>query len=335
MKEISYAAICAALLMTGCASGKLKQLQAKSDSCELNAGELRKQVHEGEDKIAALQGQIKDLESQAADVDGKLKALQERNDSLTKSNHDLSSSMAADKGEISGKLAEVVKEKDDLARSLDVLKNDKITLSRTRTNLKAAKDKLTAELAAAKTQVAQLSSAAAAAEAGKTQAQAERSARLTKTHEDMGSVADAVLKEIQAEQAQIEQKSESIVLTLQEPLLFKPQQAKLTEDGVALLDRLGRTLQTLGPRDIRVEAHSDNSNIKWELFGSFTSHWDLTAARATAVARYLHEHSGLDPRRLTASGFGEFRPVQGNDTPEGRAANRRVVLVLAPTSSAP
>jgi chemotaxis protein MotB len=123
-----------------------------------------------------------------------------------------------------------------------------------------------------------------------------------------------------------------VVLTLQEPLLFKPQQAKLTEDGVALLDRVGRAVLALKPGAVRVEGHSDNSTIKWELFGSFTSHWELSAARATAVAGYLHEHTGLDPRHLTASGFGEFHPVQGNDTPEGRAANRRIVLVIEPAA---
>jgi chemotaxis protein MotB len=103
---------------------------------------------------------------------------------------------------------------------------------------------------------------------------------------------------------------------------------------VALLDRVGRALQALAPSAVRVEGHSDNSAIKWDLFGRFTSHWDLSAARATAVARYLHEHSGLDPRRLTASGFGEFRPVKGNDTPAGREANRRVVLAIDPAAAA-
>jgi chemotaxis protein MotB len=50
------------------------------------------------------------------------------------------------------------------------------------------------------------------------------------------------------------------------------------------------------------------------------------------VARWLHEHAGLDPARLSAAGFGEFRPAKPNDTPEGRAANRRGVIVVSPTN---
>ena len=97
------------------------------------------------------------------------------------------------------------------------------------------------------------------------------------------------------------------------------------------MDRLSRSLQALGSRGVRVEAHSDNAPIKAGLFGGFSSHWDLSSARAAAVARFLQER-GLDPRRLTAAGFGEFRPAAGNDTPEGREANKRLVLVVEPGS---
>jgi len=332
MKRISCVAVALAAALSGCASGKIKQQQAQIEQCEIRAGKLMGQVREAENKFAALEAKNRDLESQVSDLGGKLQAQQERIDSLAKSNQDLKGAIEAKKGELSGKVAEVVQEKDDLARRLDALQKEKIAADRTRSNLKAARDKLAGELGALKAKLDELS---AAAQADKEKAQADRSQRLAKTHEDMGLLADAVLKEIQAEKARIEQDGESIVLNLQESLLFKPQQAKLTEEGVALLDRLGRALQALGPRAIRVEGHSDNSAIKWEIFGSFTSHWDLSAARATALSRYLHEHSGLDPRRITASGFGEFRPAKGNDTPEGREANRRVVLVVEPAGTPP
>ncbi len=333
MNRIIYLAVC--VLLAGCASGKIKQLQAKSDRCELNSGELRKKIHDGADQTTALQSQIKDFEGQVADLDGKLTAQQERITSLSKSNQDLRSAIAAHTGELSGKVAEVVKEKDDIARSLDTIKKEKIAADRAKANLKSMRDRLAAELSTAQARLDELTAAASAEKADHEKILAARNLRQAKAHEDMGSLADAVLKEIQDEQAKIEQDGESIALTLREPLLFKPQQAKLTEGGVALLDRLGRALQALSPRAVRVEGHSDNSTIKWELFGSFTSHWDLSAARATTVARYLHEHAGLDPRHLTASGFGEFHPIKGNDTPEGRSANQRVVLVVAPAGTTP
>ena len=79
---------------------------------------------------------------------------------------------------------------------------------------------------------------------------------------------------------------------------------------------------------MRVEAHSDNAPFKridrrlQRALGA--------DRRARPVARWLHEHAGLDPARLSAAGFGEFRPAKPNDTPEGRAANRRVVIVVSP-----
>ena len=145
MKRLSCLAALGVLL-TGCAGGKLKGLQAKLDLCELNSGELRKLAHEGEDKAAALQAQVKDLEGQGADLDGKFKAQQERIDSLNKSNQQLRSAIDSDKGELSGKIAEVVKEKDELARSLDAVKKDKIAAQRERANMRTARDRLSNEL---------------------------------------------------------------------------------------------------------------------------------------------------------------------------------------------
>ncbi|MBI5239463.1 MAG: OmpA family protein [Elusimicrobia bacterium] len=323
------------VLLAGCAGGKLKTLQAKADLCELNADELRQQVRGGADLAETLQSRIKELEGQGADLDSRLKAQQERIESLDKSNQQLRSAIEADKGELSGQIAAVVKEKDDLARALDTAKKDKTAAQRERANMRAARDKLANELSFLRPELEALKAQAAAAKAEKEKALSERSVRLAKAHEDLGVLADTVLKELQSEKAKLEQEGERVELTLQESLLFKPQQAKPTDEGLALLDRVGRSLQSLTPRAVRVEGHSDNSAIKWELFGSFTSHWDLALARATAVARYLHEHSGLDPRKLTASSFGEFRPIKGNDTPEGREANRRVVLVVEPAGSQP
>ena len=323
------------VVFAGCAGGKLKTLQARYDLCELNAGELRGQVRESEDKGAALQSRIKELEGQGADLDSRLKAQGERIASLDKSNAQLRAAIEADKGELSGQIAAVVQEKDELARGLDAVKKDKIAAQRERANMRAARDKLANELSFLRPELEALKTQAAAAKTEKEKAMAERAMRLNKAHDDLDALADAVLKELQSEKAKLEQEGADVALTLQESLLFKPQQAKLTEAGVALLDRVGRTLRGLNPQAVRIEGHSDNSAIKWELFGSFTSHWDLALARATAVARYLHEHSGLDPRRLAASSYGEFRPLKGNDTPEGREANRRVVLVVEPAAGNP
>jgi chemotaxis protein MotB len=302
-----------ALALSGCSGAQLKELRDRNTA-------LGRQIVDKDKDLEALQARTKDLEGQVSDLEDKLKAAQIRIDDLAKSNKDLSESKEAGQGELSAKIKQLVAEKDELSRKLNDLQREKIVGDRLKTRLLAKRD---AELAAVKQDL----DASKGADKKKDE---ERSARLAKAHDELGTVADAMLKPLQGDRASISQEGEAIVVTLQEPLLFEAQRAKLSEEGAGLLDRLGGAIHKLPARLVRVQAHSDNAEIKWDLLGRFTSHWDLTAARATAVARYLHEHSGLDPRSLVAEGYGEFRPIKPNDSAEGRAANRRVVLVLEP-----
>jgi chemotaxis protein MotB len=79
------------------------------------------------------------------------------------------------------------------------------------------------------------------------------------------------------------------------------------------------------PNLIRVEGNTDNVPIHT---AQYPTNWELSAARAIGVARYLVEHDGLDPYRVSAAGYGEFRPRVPNDTDDHRQQNRRVDIVL-------
>jgi chemotaxis protein MotB len=74
-----------------------------------------------------------------------------------------------------------------------------------------------------------------------------------------------------------------------------------------------------------VEGHTDNTPIHT---AQFPSNWELSTARATYVLQYLISNGNVPPQRLSAVGYGEYRPVASNSTPEGRGANRRVDLVV-------
>jgi hypothetical protein len=76
---------------------------------------------------------------------------------------------------------------------------------------------------------------------------------------------------------------------------------------------------------IRIEGHTDDVPLHNR---KFDSNWELSTARATEIIKLFIEHFGIDPIRLAASGYGEFYPVASNDTPNGRAANRRVDFVI-------
>ncbi|HHW18203.1 MAG TPA: OmpA family protein, partial [Firmicutes bacterium] len=83
---------------------------------------------------------------------------------------------------------------------------------------------------------------------------------------------------------------------------------------------------------IRVEGHTDNWPISTD---KFPSNWELSTARATNVVRFLIEEAGIQPERLQAAGYGEYHPIDSNDTPEGRQRNRRVdVILMRPSLSA-
>jgi chemotaxis protein MotB len=79
--------------------------------------------------------------------------------------------------------------------------------------------------------------------------------------------------------------------------------------------------------EFMVEGHTDNVAFKR---GVLIDNWDLSVKRATAVVRELQNHYGLDPARMAAAGRSEYKPVATNDTPDGRATNRRTRIIILP-----
>lgn len=113
-------------------------------------------------------------------------------------------------------------------------------------------------------------------------------------------------------------------------ILFSSGVATLSEKAFPALDALAETLARY-PNPVRVEGHTDDRPINTTLF---PSNWELSSARAASVVHRFSKH-GVSASRLSVLGFGEFRPAQGNDTPAGRGANRRVVIVILAGEGAP
>lgn len=114
-----------------------------------------------------------------------------------------------------------------------------------------------------------------------------------------------------------------VEVELRTDILFPSGSAQPSSSAVPVLERLGSVLGPL-PNSIRVEGHTDNVPIRTN---AFYSNWELSAARAGSVVRVL-AGSGVAPSRLAVVGYGDQRPSASNDTPEGRNANRRVVVVI-------
>lgn len=122
----------------------------------------------------------------------------------------------------------------------------------------------------------------------------------------------------------VELLDDRLVVRFKDQALFDSGAAVLKQEAVPALDAVAAVLAQVSNR-VRVEGHTDDVPISTV---RFPSNWELSAARAAVVVRYLHEFHGIDPRRLEAAGAGEWHPVAGNDTPSGRARNRRVDIVI-------
>ena len=132
---------------------------------------------------------------------------------------------------------------------------------------------------------------------------------------------------ITAGQLEIGADDRGLVLSLPESATFPVATADVTPAAQAVIDRVATTLEPLAVT-VRIEGHTDDTPIRT---ARYSSNWELSTARASAVvARFIDRH--MDPRRLSAAGYGEFHPRASNATIEGRASNRRVdvVVVLPP-----
>jgi chemotaxis protein MotB len=116
---------------------------------------------------------------------------------------------------------------------------------------------------------------------------------------------------------------EGLVISLREVGFFDSGSAEIKASSAVAFAELAEILRKNGS-DIRIEGHTDNVPIH---NSKFSSNWDLSTARATATIRLLIRYK-LNPERMSAAGYAEFHPVAGNDTPEGRANNRRVDIVV-------
>lgn len=125
----------------------------------------------------------------------------------------------------------------------------------------------------------------------------------------------------------VEMKNGKVYVSMSDKLLFKSGSADVESKGKEALKKLADVLNKNNDVDILIEGHTDNVPIKTAVY---KDNWDLSASRATSVVRLLTDDYKLEPKRLTASGKGEFFPVAPNQTAEGKAKNRRTEIILSP-----
>lgn len=193
-----------------------------------------------------------------------------------------------------------------LIDEMEDLRQEREELSRDVEKLSKTKELLTDHLREREAQVAEL-------------------AKATSTYR--GLVND-LESEVSAGQIQIEQLRDGIRLNLPQDILFRSGAAKLEGSGVAVLRKVSKQLRGI-THTIEVQGHTDDVPLSPALAARYGTNWELAAARAASVVRLFVEE-GVDPHRLTVVSHGEYEPVASNDSPEGRAYNRRIDIRLIP-----
>ena len=135
---------------------------------------------------------------------------------------------------------------------------------------------------------------------------------------------------LESKDVTISQLQDKLTVSILDRVLFDSGEANLKSDGTAVLRKIAGVLAQHPNLKIHVIGHTDNVPIRAGARSRFPSNWELSTARATAAVRFLTERASVDPRRVGAIGYGEFRPVADNATPEGRAHNRRIAITILP-----
>jgi chemotaxis protein MotB len=143
-------------------------------------------------------------------------------------------------------------------------------------------------------------------------------------------IESSLKEQIAQKDIKLEEIEGKLKVTFVDKILFDSGSVMIKPKGQEVLLKLADSFRDNKDQNIAVEGHTDDVQIGSALIDRFPTNWELSAARATAVVRFLQEKGNITPERLTASGFGFYRAVTTNETPEGREQNRRIEIILVP-----
>lgn len=135
------------------------------------------------------------------------------------------------------------------------------------------------------------------------------------------------LNDVNDQDVEIKVEKGVVFISISDKMLFKSGSYDVSDRAMDVLGKVAQVLNNKPDIEFMVEGHTDNVKIK---NNCIADNWDLSVKRATSVVRILQTKFGIDPKRMTAGGRSEYIPLQSNDTPDGKAANRRTRIVILP-----
>ncbi len=251
----------------------------------------------------------------AEKLDQDLAALQKQYKAVNAENDGLKAQLAKLTDELAGANRDREKLATDNQELQQVLKAKSDALSKNIVDLRQRVADLEAENAKLKGDVATLQ-----------KVKEEKVREVSKTYEQL---LDKMKNEIAQGQVTISELKGKLTVNLVEAILFDSGKAEVKPGGLTVLQKVVDILKNVKDKSIRIEGHTDNVPIVGALTKKYPTNWELSAARAINVSRYLQQQ-GIDPANLSAVAFGEYKPVADNSSDEGRAKNRRIEITLVP-----
>lgn len=145
------------------------------------------------------------------------------------------------------------------------------------------------------------------------------------------TIATSLKEEIAAQEIELVEMEDTLKVVFIDKILFDSGSVEINQKGKKILLVVADSVRAHRVQNLLVEGHTDNMPLGPTLKERFPSNWELSAARAAAVVRFLQKKGRLQPERLSARGYSYFRSVASNETKEGRHQNRRIEIVLGPS----
>ena len=311
---LAVALLASTATLPGCvAARKYDELQARQSADAEGKASAERQLRTA---TASLQKTTDELAQLRLDRQRLVTDSTQTGASLRKTrslNHDLNESydklLKNSDRQLANKSSDYDKVAKDLARREAELGELDVNLKKS----KADNDRLAADLQAREARLTEL-----------TQALADKD----KAVNDLKARVSKALLSFNSSDLQVKLKDGKVYVSLSEQLLFKSGSTKVDPKGQEALKKLATVLQEQKDVNVVVEGHTDNVPILHGTAG-LTDNWDLSALRATEIARLL-ANSGVTPARITASGRSQYVPVAANDSPANKAMNRRTEIILTP-----
>jgi len=260
-------------------------------------------VEEGEKlsgELAALRSEYDTLERQKTSLDKEVAALKEDNQNLEEILQARSDTLSKNIVDLRGHVADLKKENDLLKEENKALKERNAALQ------------------------------------SETQAlERQRKEEMEEMRGTYENLLEDMKVEIEKGEITITQLRGKLKVNMVDEILFDSGKTTIKPQGLEVLERVGSILLDVKDKAISIEGHTDDVPIGAELSKQYPTNWELSAVRATTVARYLQEKIGINPGQLSAAGYGEYQPVASNESEEGRAKNRRIEIVLVPMEIVP